>query len=177
LSLVHVLRWQFNPKREPVMKTKQTNMIAKFTAKTCLSNAKNYSQEKEIISRYLVIDKKTERVIVDCRCYMGRSSNSSQVYASVWINSIKPLCDDAEGFATYTSGCGTAGGYGYHKESAAIGDAISSAGFTLFGSASGYDNKPDFKRICHIAGVGDSAIKAALLAIAYACGSKDVIFV
>lgn len=159
------------------MKSKQNRMIAKFTAKTCLSNAKNYSQEKELVSRYLVIDKKTEKVLIDCRCYMGRSSNSSQVYASIWINSLKPLGDDAEGFATYTSGCGMAGGYGYHKESAAIDDAISSAGFTLFGSASGYDDKPDFKKTCHIDGVGESAIKSALLAIAYACDSKDVVFV
>lgn len=152
-------------------------MITKFTAEKCQSNAKNYSQEKELINRYLVIDKKTEKVIIDCRCYMGRSSNSSQVHASVWINSNKPLCEDEEGFATYTSGHGAAGGYGYHKESAAIGDAISSAGFALFGNVSGYGDKPDFKKSCHIAGVGDSAIKAALLAIAYACGSKDVIFV
>lgn len=159
------------------MKSKQNHMIAKFTAKTCQSNAKNYSQEKELVSRYLVIDKKTERVIIDCRCHMGRSSNSSQVYAAIWINSIKPLGDDAEGFATYTSGRGNAGGYGYHKKSAAIDAAISSAGFALFGCASGYGDKPDFKKVCHIAGVGDSAIKSALLAIAYACGSRDVIFV
>ena len=159
------------------MKSKQNHMIPKFTAKTCKSNAKNYSQEKELVSRYLVIDKKTEKVIIDCRCHMGRSSNSSQVYASVWINSIKPLCEDAEGFTTYTSGRGMAGGYGYHKESAAIDAAISSAGFTLFGSASGYGDKPDFKNTCHIDGVGESAIKSALLAIAYACGSNDVVFV
>lgn len=152
-------------------------MIAKFTAKNCQSNAKNYAQEKELVSRYLVIDKKTEKVVIDCRCYMGRSSNSSQVCASIWINSLKPLCDDAEGFTTYASGHGTAGGYGYHKESAAIDAAISSAGFTLFGCASGYGDKPDFKKVCHIDGVGESAIKSALLAIAYACGSLDVIFV
>lgn len=159
------------------MKTKQKNMIAKFTAEKCLNNAKNFSQEKELVSRYLVIDKKTEKVVVDCRCYMGRSSNSSQVYAAIWVNSIVSLCDNAGGFATYTSGRGTAGGYGYHKESAAIDDAISSAGFTLFGNASGYGDKPDFKKICHIDGVGESAIRSALLAITYACGSKDVIFV
>lgn len=163
--------------REPAMKSKQNHMIAKFTAKTCQSNAKNYSQQKELVSRYLVIDKKTERVIIDCRCYMGRSSSSSQVHASIWINSTKHLCEDAEGFTTYTSGRGTAGGYGYNKESAAIDAAISSAGFTLFGSASGYGEKPDFKNTCHIAGVGETAIKSALLAIAYACDSRDVIFV
>lgn len=163
--------------KEHIMKSKQNHMIAKFTAEKCQSNAKNYSQEKEIVSRYLVIDKKTEKVIVDCRCYMGRSSNSSQVYASIWINSIEPLHEPLDGFTTYTSGHGVAGGYGYHKESAAIGDAISSAGFALFGSASGYGDKPDFKKTCNIAGVGESAIKSALLAIAYACGSLDVIFV
>lgn len=162
------------------MKTKQKNMIAKFTAEKCLNNAKNFSQEKELVNRYLVIDKKTEKVVVDCRCYMGRSSNSSQVHAAIWVNSIVSLCD-ADGFTTYTSGGGSAGGYGYHKESAAIGDAISSAGFTLFGNTSEYGSeygdKPDFKKICHINGVGESAIRSALLAIAYACGSKDVIFV
>lgn len=159
------------------MKSKQSHMIAKFAAGACLSNAKNYAREKELVSRYLVIDKKTEKVVIDCRCYMGRSSNSSQVYASIWVHSIKPLGEDADGFTTYTSGRGMAGGYGYHKESAAVDDAIASAGFTLFGSASGYGDKHDFKKSCHIAGVGDSAIKTALLAIAYACGSKDVIFV
>lgn len=159
------------------MKPKQNHMIARFTAEKCQSNAKNFSQEKELVSRYLVIDKKTEKVIIDCRCYMGRSSNSSQVHAAIWVNSIVSLCDDADRFTTHTSGRGSAGGYGYHKESAAIGDAISSAGFTLFGNSSGYGDKPDFKKICHIDGVGESAIRSALLAIAYACGSKDVIFV
>ena len=159
------------------MKPKQNHMIAKFTAEKCQSNAKNYSQEKELVSRCLVIDKKTEKVIIDCRCYMGRSSNSSQVYAAIWVNSIISLCDDVDGFTTYTSGHGTAGGYGYHKESAAIDAAISSAGFTLFGNALGYGDKPDFKRICNIDGVGEPAIRSALLAIAYACGSLDVIFV
>lgn len=56
------------------------------------------------------------------RCYMGRSASASVVYAVLWVR-----CADGH----WTSGSGHAGGYGYHKESAAIADAISSAGVTL----------------------------------------------
>ena len=81
-------------------------------------NGRNYGDTKEKTSQWLVIDKKTERTIIDCRVYMCRSANSSQVYASVWIH----------GDNYYIAGSGVAGGYGYHKASAAIASALSSAG-------------------------------------------------
>lgn len=55
---------------------------------------------------------------------MGRSRNASTVYASIWVH--------ANGH--YLAGHGNAGGYGYHKESAAFQDAITSAGIQLVGS-------------------------------------------
>ena len=149
------------------MKTKQAYMKAVFCGEE-KSNAKNLANEKETISQYIIVDKKTEKEVINCRVYMGRSSSSSQVYASIWISNN----------GLYTSGYGTAGGYGYHKESAAIDAAITSAGFELFGNVYARSNeKPDFKKQCHIGGVGESAIDSALLAIAYSIGVKDCIFV
>ena len=157
------------------MKTKQSNMIAKFTSS--MQNA-TQPQNKEMIARYLVIDKESERHIVDCRVYMGRSSSASVVYAAIWISFDVKQCRDEDAKAWecgYTTGKGKAGGYGYHKASAAVQDAITSAGIDLYGSA--YTGTPDFTISASISGVGDSAIQSALLAIAFAAGYDDCIFV
>lgn len=147
------------------MQAKQTNTIARFT--TAQNNAKNYSQDKETINKFVIVDKTTERTIVDCRLYMGRSSNSSKVYASIWVN-IKDLKMPKDWVYGFTSGTGSAGGYGYHKQSAAVQDALTSAGIELY-------NADKTRR--YIDGVGDSAIREALLAVAYAAGYNSVIFV
>jgi len=83
---------------------------------------------------------------ITVRWYMGRSSQASTVYCSVWIG--------ARGEGYYT-GRGQAGGYGYHKTSAAFAAAVRSAGITL---------ERD------VAGVGDSAVREAITAIGAACG-------
>lgn len=90
---------------------------------------KNYGQEKETVSAYSVIaaTKQGMREVVTCRVYMGRSRNSSSVWATVWIN----------GRSYYGSGSGQAGGYGYHKESAAVDTALAMAGVKLSRSVSG----------------------------------------
>ena len=116
-----------------------------------VSNAINYKGEKELMKTFNVVTD-TLKEIITVRCYMGRSSSASTVYASIWIN--------ASGI--YTSGKGKAGGYGYHKESAAIAEAIESAGITLD---------------ANISGVGDGAICAALEAIARALGFSNVLIV
>ena len=116
-----------------------------------VSNAVNYKGQKELVKSYNVITD-TLREIIMARCYMGRSSSASTVYASIWIN--------ASGI--YTSGKGKAGGYGYHKESAAVAEAIKSAGITLD---------------TDISGVGDGAIKESLEAIANALGFERVLIV
>ncbi len=89
---------------------------------------------------------------VTVRCWMGRSSSASVVYAAAWIN---------EG-ANYSSGSGKAGGYGYCKHSAAIAAALRSAGVKL--------NKD-------ISGVGESAVRDALAAIARALGFRQFVIV
>ena len=119
-------------------------------------NAKNYGSEKETVTMYNVVAYKPDqniyynptklKEIITVRCYMARRSDgSSPVYASIWLH------DQNKNH----SGRGSASGYGYHKQSAAIGDAITSAGIQL-------DQD--------INGRGESAIREALEAIAIELG-------
>lgn len=146
-------------------------------------NGKNYAYAKETVSTYNVVGRMGGdlRTVLTCRAYMGRSRTASTVYASLWVHGPK-----------HTAGHGSAGGYGYHKESAAIQEAITRAGIELYGSpyCSPYFNRWNYaenrafsdqelkaqektalKPRAYIHGVGDSAIEAALLAIAKAAGA------
>ena len=108
------------------------------------SNAKNLFPDKERIKSYTLVTQDAKgkyKTPIQIQVYMGRSSSASVVYASIW-------CSNHE---IYISGKGSAGGYGYDKKSAAIGDAIRSAGIRL---------EHD------IDGVGESAVKDAMVAIA-----------
>lgn len=133
-------------------------------------NGKNYGDKKETCDTYNVIayHKGEFYNVITCRTYMGRSSQASTVYASIWCHSRRESIDCA--------GHGSAGGYGYHKSSAAIQDAISSAGIKLLGSAYGPRNGEveDLKKECHIGGVGEQAIEMALTAIGRALGYQKL---
>lgn len=173
------------------MKAKQSNLKAVFVAKKC--NGENLRNQKELLDTCTIVDKKTEKVIVNCHVYVGRSKNSSTIYASIWVYNIKEKAIPEEKrkewlyqydntteawFSGQTSGHGKAGGYGYHKASAAVQSAIDSAGIELYGTPYAADSEEvDFKTRASISGVGDSAIKSTLLAIAYAAGYNDVILV
>jgi len=165
-----------------ITRLKGIQMKAKITKN--VSNAYNYSRDKEIVGTWNVVGKVNGelRDVVTARCYMGRSSSASVVYASVWVH-VGNNC---------TSGKGSAGGGGYHKQSAAIGDAIDSAGIELYGDvyASGgvrkeynYTTKQvdiikeNLKKRAYIGGVGDTAIDAALLAIAKAAGVRGKLLI
>ena len=105
-----------------------------------VSNGHNYGGEKEMVSAFSIIGKIDGKLqaVVTARCYMGRSKNSSTVYASVW----------AHGTGVCIAGHGSAGGYGYHKESAAIGSAISSAGVELYGSPYAHPERSNRRPKC-----------------------------
>ena len=83
-------------------------------------------------------------VPVELRLYGTGKMN----YACLWINHN----------GTHAHASGSAGGYGYHRPSAAAQEAISNAGIRL---------------ACPIDGVGSNAIEEALCAIADALGVKD----
>lgn len=116
------------------------------------SNAINYGNKKETVSAYSavgVIDGQL-REVVTVRCYMGRSANASVIYASIWVHAPN----------IYTSGKGNAGGYGYCKESAAIGEAITSAGIELSAPID-----------------GRGGVIKAMEAIAFACGAQGEVLI
>ena len=86
------------------------------------------------------------RAVVTLRTYWPAQT----AYACLWVH----------GSDIHTFGSGSAGGYGYCKESAAAAEAISNAGFELSGN---------------ISGVGTRAIEDAVLAIAAAIGRPDAL--
>ncbi len=140
-------------------------MKAKFTEER--SNAVNLYGSKEVVNEktVAVASKGKVETPVTVRWYMGRSSSASVVYCSIWVHgglSPKPF---------NTSGRGQAGGGGYHKESAAMQDALDSAGIELYGDVYGREFKPK-NSPTYIGGVGDSAIDAALVAITKALGYR-----
>ena len=125
-------------------------MKAKFT-KTDVSNARNLGDKKETIRQMVLITHKDggfkEPVVV--RWYMSRSGDgASPVYCSMWVNH----------HPYYVSGRGKAGGYGYHKASAAFQDACDSAGIEL--------SQP-------VDGRGASLVKEAMFAIGEALGFEQ----
>lgn len=130
-----------------------------------VSNGKAYFDNRELIRHWRVVAYSNGKfeLPVSVRVSMGRSRNASTVYADIYIS-------DSKG-NRYFAGSGNAGGYGYCKESASIQEAISNAGITLYGTPySG--QKPDYKKQAYIGGVGETAIRHALEAIARACGYR-----
>ena len=116
-------------------------------------NGRNYGAEKETIGaiRVIAYHQGEFATPVDIRVYSGRSSSASRVYCTVWLQSTAA----ASPYMKERSGSGHASGGGYHKASAALSAALSSAGVTL-------DSDID--------GRGDSAMREAAEACARALG-------
>lgn len=103
--------------------------------------ARKARDNQALIEEYAVFAPRADGIalLVTCRLYMSTARDASRVTAIIWVGG--------------AHGSGWAGGYGYHKQSAAVSAAIASAGFEL-------DQD--------IAGRGDSAISEALCAVAVA---------
>lgn len=150
------------------MKTEKLTMRAALPAEP-VSNARNYGGEKERVSSYTVVGKKGRELcaLVEARFYMGRSSSASTVYCSLWVSGEQ-----------YCSGTGKAGGYGYHKESAALAAAIESAGIKLTGANyAHYEGRVDYKKPARISGCGTGSMETALKAIARAAGVRGQLLI
>jgi len=132
----------------------KASIVKKQENAKCLDN-------KELVSAFSLVVRMPDgsmREVITARCYMGRSASASVVHAVLWVR-----CKDGE----WTSGSGHAGGYGYHKESAAIADAISSAGVTL------QDLENDCKdHWFYLGGTGTSYYPQVFEAIARAAGYR-----
>lgn len=113
------------------------NVVKSYTKKPEIS-LMTYRKENGFYKQISVIDNKTKKELITVRYY----ATSTRVYCCVWI------------FLTeqniYLHAGGYAGGYGYHKQSAALEDALHKLGFVF---AAGFG------------GCGDSAEIHALEAI------------
>lgn len=120
----------------------------KFTS-SHRKEGKNYFESYNILipSRHY---QGSANAVVELRLYGTGNRN----YACLWVH-------DSSNSGISTSGTGWAGGYGYHRPSAAAQEAINNAGFVLSES---------------ISGVGDSAIERAVRAIAEHLGYSDYLF-
>lgn len=129
---------------------------------------RNLAPQKETLKILRLIARVEERlsVVVDARFYAARRGDGmSPLYCSVWIR----------GKDFQTAGHGSAGGYGYHKMSAALAYALRDAGVHLYGSICVRDVSPDVNdRPADIAGVGDQAMEASLVAIGNALEGVDM---
>ncbi|MEO1208425.1 MAG: hypothetical protein AAFX78_02685 [Cyanobacteria bacterium J06638_20] len=112
-------------------------------------------KENHFYSQLALIDPASGREVVTARFY--GTLRGSTVYACIWV---RP-CDLSAEKSAYGLGGGKAGGYGYHKASAALAEAISDAGITLDES---------------ITGRGDAPMESALYAIAKANTGKRKFF-
>ena len=122
-------------------------MQAQLLANQGTMRAKNFNRDKMLITALIATDKTTGREIVDCRVYIGKSSSAKTIYCSIWIY----------GERVY-NGLGKAGGYGYHKSSAAMSEALHNAGWEV--------SEPIFGR-------GDGAMRKATVAVAQAVAGHD----
>jgi len=128
----------------------------KATIKNPQENGRNHGHNKETVSEKNVVALYKGELFnpITVRWYMGRSNSASVVFCSIWCHSRHK--------GLHCAGNGSAGGYGYHKESAALGDALRSAGIELDRS---------------ISGAGDTAISGALEAITKALGYTGKILI
>lgn len=150
------------------MKNEKMTMRAALPAET-VSNAVNYGGNKETVTRLCVVGKKNGALcsIVEASFYMGRSRDASKVYCALWVSG-----------DTYCSGRGKAGGYGYHKESAALADAIRSAGIELTGANyARHEGRVNYKKPAYISGCGHDSMLMALKAIARAAGARGQLLI
>lgn len=127
------------------MKDKTMTMIATIKTKNHDGKIASNRKENSFYKQMTLISRDFEE-LATVRFYC----TSTRVYCCVWINDAATQ--------TYISGGGYAGGYGYHKASAAMEAALNDAGVTLSES---------------ISGRGESAMNDALQAIGVALGASE----
>jgi hypothetical protein len=112
----------------------------------------SFRDKKELIHGFQCINAENGMAVIDCRIYAGKSRNSSNIIAAVWIR-------DRNG-NRFSHGVGIAGGYGYHKGSQAIETALKEMGIELDKG---------------IGGVGYDACKAAFASIMETLGYSSFV--
>lgn len=120
--------------------------VLKFDPRESKRKVQSYRKESSFHEEWSLIDLDMGQDVLNVRFY----GSGSVVYCVAWVSLWRHGISKAGATGT-CRGCGKAGGYGYHKASAAMEEALQDAGFTLSES---------------ISGVGETAMRAALEAIA-----------
>lgn len=131
-------------------------MTTTFNTSTNLKGFnRNHRKENHFQGEYKVMTIEGDKIkeIISCRTYGTQAAN----YACLWV-----MGD------SFKSGSGSASGYGYHRVSAAIQEAIQEAI-----TNSGYILHNKDGKETSISGVGNSAIEEALLSIAEYAGYSN----
>jgi hypothetical protein len=106
----------------------------------------SHRKDKRFQEGFLFVEQESLDVKIDVRIYGTQSRN----YCCLWVR----------GAGAWNSGSGYAGGWGYHRPSAAMQNALTAAGITL-------DEAID--------GRGESSMEAAIMAIAKHLGYEGKI--
>jgi hypothetical protein len=122
------------------------NKVTAYTPNPENDSIQKNRKERSFYKQITLVDLNTGKEVLIARFY----GNGQTRYCCVWSNQ--------GGNHLQTRGSGKAGGYGYCKESAALGAAIQNAGFKL---------QHD------IGGVGESAMRGAFEAIARFSGLRS----
>ena len=141
----------------------KSNSLIAVLPKQPVSNGRRL--DKVLATGYkLIAHNGTEfKELVTAFIWKGKSNTSSQVHAAIWVPG-----DDSNN-RPWLSGSGKASGWGHHKASAALSEAIDSAGIKLYGTP--YSRgEVDYTKPAQIEGVGNSAMELAIYAIGQACG-------
>lgn len=136
------------------------NMIATLP-KHPVSNARQL--DKQLASAYTLVayDGGFKEIV---RVKIWATKTGSRYYAAIWVQG-----DDSNN-RPWVSGAGSAGGWGYHKASAALSEALDSAEIKLFRS----QEQIDYTKAADISGRGETVLQEAIYAIGRACGySQD----
>jgi hypothetical protein len=126
-------------------------MKASFTTLNDSNKIAAHRKEKGFYKETSILDPRDGSAVVIARWYWPGRDGASNCYCCIWIY----------GDTVHGRGAGKAGGYGYHKESAALAYALDDAGIALTED---------------IGGRGDSATRDALEAVARAVTGRRKFF-
>ena len=134
--------------------------IVAFNPRESKKNTSSFRRENSFWSELALIDLDRGRDVVNVRFY----GSGATVYCVAWF-SLWQYEFPGAGLCGATASCrgmGKAGGYGYHKPSAAMSEAFQDAGIVLSND---------------ISGVGDTAMLDAMLALAAHVGiARPMVF-
>lgn len=119
--------------------------VTGFEPRVSTRNMTSYRRESSFYQELALIDLDRGESVAEFRFYGPGATVYCVAWLNLWHYGIEASC----------RGMGKAGGYGYHKPSAAMGEALKDCGFT-------------FAEEIH--GVGDDAIRRAIVAIAEKVG-------